>query len=102
VFGWKIVKLEVEPFIDGLPDVVVGAEWICSAEDKGSRADCNGYVDFPKVNPMSFTQYQSLTEEQVMNWLWSCVNKDQIEQLVSKQLQNKINPNPSTPPLPWE
>lgn len=99
---WKITKLETKPLLDGLPEVVVCAEWICSVKENNQSAECNGFVNLPPVNPMQFTPYSDLTEVQVLDWLWnSCINKNQIEQIVTNQLNEKLSPNPEVPPLPW-
>lgn len=98
---WKILKLECKPLLDGLPEVVVGAEWQCLIEDKTDRADLTGAIQFPPPNPMDYTLYQNLTEDQVLKWVWHTVNKEYIENLVQSQFEQKIKPEPETPPLPW-
>jgi hypothetical protein len=100
--SWKIAKLETVN-ADGFTNVVVSADWQCSAEDKGHRADLNGFCRFPSPNPMDFAPYSSLTEEQVLNWIFSCgVNRLHVENMVIEQLNNQIHPTPDTPPLPWD
>ena len=100
--NWKIVSLETKPLIDGLPEVVVAAIWNCRLEQQGKHADRTGIVHFSSPNPMNFTLYSSLTEQQVLNWIWgSNVNKSHIEKLLQDQIDQEINPDPKTPPLPW-
>jgi len=50
----------------------------------------------------SFTAYSSLTQEQVLGWVWANgVSKEATEAAVEAQLQAQINPPVVTPPLPW-
>ena len=98
---WKILKLECKPLLDGLPEVVVGAEWQCVVEQQNRRADLSGSIQFPPPNPMNYTLYGDLKEDQVLAWVWETINKNYIEDLVSSQLEQQIKPDPETPPLPW-
>lgn len=99
---WKIIKLECKPLVDGLQEVVVSANWQCILEKQGHRVDLTGLVQFPPPNPMNYTLYSNLTEQQVLDWIWGdCLNKTYIEGLLEDQLEKQIHPDPETPPLPW-
>lgn len=100
---WKITKLECKPLLDGLPEVVVSANWLCVLEKNGQRTDLTGLVQFPPPKPMNFTLYSNLSEDQVLEWMWSsCLNKEYIESMLENQIEQIVNPNPETPPLPWD
>ena len=50
----------------------------------------------------SFTPYNELTEQQVLDWCFANgVDKTAIEANVSLQIQNQINPPVVVLPLPW-
>lgn len=100
--NWKIVSLETKPLIDGLPEVVVAAIWNCRLAQQGKLAERTGIVYFSAPNPMNFTLYSNLTEQQVLSWVWgSNVSKSHIEKLLQDQIDQELTPNPETPPLPW-
>ena len=53
------------------------------------------------VDPLNFTHYNSLTEEEVIDWVKSQLNVSEIESELSTALANQTNPPITQPPLPW-
>ena len=50
----------------------------------------------------SFIAFNSLTQEEVLNWVWTNgVDKTAAEAAVAQQIENQKNPPITTPPLPW-
>lgn len=94
--NWQITKLEVKPLLDGLSDVVIAASWTVSEADES-------FSGVTLLSPPSgdFTPYGSLTQDQVLGWVWQKVSKEGTEEIVSTRLQEKQSPSTIDPPLPW-
>jgi hypothetical protein len=93
-FNWKIAQLEHRTS-DGF---VTTAHWRCDAVDGEFSAGVYGSVGFGEGFPT--IPYDNLTEEQVLEWVWESVNKEETEANVSKQLDALKNPEKQSG-LPW-
>jgi hypothetical protein len=105
---WTIQWMNVKPQEGQYTDVVVTAGWICNGEQVQDGKTYTGAVystcTFPQpANPDgNFTPYASLTQDQVLGWVWANgVSKTGTEAAVQKQINNLINPPVIQPPLPW-
>ena len=99
---WSIQTLWVRPVEGSLTDVVVTAAWRCNGTDGTYNGSVYATVSFSPPNPDDFTPYLNLTQEQVLQWVWtSGVDKDSAEAAVVQQIENQKNPPIITPPLPW-
>lgn len=99
---WNISQLDCYPQENNKTDVVFCVYWECNGIDgkyKGSvYSTCPVTLD--SENP--FISYANLTQDQVLNWIWSSgVNKNAIETIVAQQIENQKNPPVVSPPLPW-
>jgi hypothetical protein len=103
--NWAIANLERHlPDGDTCPDgAVYTAHWTASLEQDGKSASAYGSVGFGDPNPDSFTPFSSLTEEQVLTWVFETLGVDQvvtIEESLYNQVQQEINPT-SAAGVPW-
>ncbi len=103
--NWAIVNLERHlPDGDTCPDgAVYIAHWTASLEQDGQSASAYGSVGLGEPNPNSFTPFSSLTEEQVLTWVFETLGVDQvvaIEESLYNQVQQEINPT-SAAGVPW-
>ena len=106
---WLIERLLVKPTEGTLTDVVITADWRCNGTETTGSGDteqtysgtCYGSCSFAPPTG-SFTPYEDLTQEQVLNWCYeNGVDKTAIEANVTFQIENQINPPVVTLPLPW-
>ena len=101
---WTVTLLSVIPSADGLSEVVMNVYWLCSATEGTSTYNTNGCTQVPFPNPAAFTPFSSLTEGQVLQWVFETLGPQQvsdIEASADKGLQDLINPPIIYPPLPW-
>ena len=83
------------------PDTVIICHWTCSGTDGTYNASIYSTCSVPSPTG-SFTAYSSLTQEQVLGWVWANgVSKEATEAAVEAQLQAQINPPVVTLTLPW-
>lgn len=101
---WTIEWMKTLPLVGGIPDYVLECGWRCTDEDQGHTGTVYGSCSFsvPETLPGSFTPFSKLTEQQVLDWVWSSsVDRTATESAVRQQLHNLITPPVVQPPLPW-
>ena len=101
-YTWTVTAMDCYPEVDGEADVVFTVHWNLTGTDEeySSSVYSTQAVTVDSAEP--FTPYAQLTQDQVLNWVWtSGVDKDVTEAAVNQQIQNLINPPVVTPPLPW-
>ena len=92
---WKINQLERNTS-DGL---VTTIHWTASAVDGDYSASINNTQQLECGD--SFVDYASLTEETVLGWLWTKVDKEVVEAALAAQIEAKKNPVKASG-LPWK
>jgi hypothetical protein len=107
--SWIIERLLVRKVEGTYSDVVITADWRCNGietigtgdDEKTYSGTCYGSASFAAPTD-SFTPYEDLTEQQVLDWCFSNgVDQAAIEANVAAQIENQINPPIIAPPLPW-
>jgi hypothetical protein len=100
---WKINNLERQTF-DGLVTVV---HWSASAVDTIDEGEQVAVYQASIVNTQalergddSFVNYDTLTEETVLGWLWEKVDKEAVEAALEAQIEAQKAPV-SANGLPW-
>ena len=103
--NWIIERLYVKPSVDGLSNVVINADWRCNGsetvEGKEFYGTCYGSCSFAAPDSSEFTDFDKLTKEQVLGWVWQSVSQEGVEASVANQIETQINPPIITPMLPW-
>lgn len=99
---WKVTNLEALPQHDGKNNVVSVVHWRCFAEQDGMRDDIYNTVGIPYDPQANFTPLESLTEAQVLAWIYAHgVDKAATEAAAVTRLNDKLNPPVIYPTLPW-
>lgn len=89
-FTWKVKKLKCFDNLEDQQDVVKTVYWTCTASEDGVDFDISGSSPL-EYNNESFTPFNSLTEEQVLEWCWnSNMKKASIESAAAHSLRGKI------------
>ena len=91
---WKINNLERQTS-DGLVTVV---HWGASAEDGDFGASIVNTQALERGD--SFVSYDTLTEQTVLGWLWTKVDKETVEAALEAQIEAQKAPV-SANGLPW-
>ena len=97
-FNWSISTLE-RNLADG---GVIVAHWRCTASDGDYSASSYGTAGFtPDASAPDFKPYDSLTEEQVLGWVWNDgVDKDATEAALQSNIDAQITPT-TADGVPW-
>lgn len=98
---WTIDAMDCYPQSQGNSDVVYNAHWRCTGSDDDATSSIYGTCGIPYAGG-SFTPYQNLTQQEVLDWVWeNGVNQQEVEANVTSQVNAILNPTTVTPPLPW-
>lgn len=99
-YTWKVNQLERDP----ATGAVKTAHWDCLGvdEDTGNSVHMYGSNSLPPADPNNpdFIEFDALTEEQVLGWIWQGPTKEERESSIAQQIDMKNNP-PVVPGLPW-
>jgi hypothetical protein len=103
---WSISALDCRVQEDGLSDVVYQCHWRVSKTevdgDKTYSASVYSTCSLPAPDPANFTDYNSLTKDQVLDWIWANgVDRAATEAAVQQQIELQKHPVVVSPPLPW-
>jgi hypothetical protein len=99
---WKIESLECLPLSEGHTNVITNIHWRCIGTEGEYSKDAYGSTKVEYNSKNSFTEFNSLTEEQVLEWVWaSGVDKYEIEGNINHHLAQLANPPLVKPSLPW-
>lgn len=98
---WSVTQMDCYPQVQGKTDVVFTVHWTCAGAQDPYKANVYGTCTVPMPTG-TFTPYASLTQAQVLSWVWdSGVNKAATEAAVQQQINNLITPPVTAPKLPW-
>ena len=96
-FNWTLPTLERELSDGG----VIVAHWRCTASDGDFSASSYGTAGFtPDPTAEGFVPYESLTEADVLGWVWESVDKDATEAALQDKIDADMNPTTGTG-VPW-
>ena len=101
---WKIEALNCKPSFDGKTNVVETIHWRLNGVDGDYATSVYGSQGVTYAEGSPFTDYDSLTEETVVEWLKDALGAEQVanyETSVNGQLEALKNPTVVNPPLPF-
>jgi hypothetical protein len=99
---WSIIALDTIPSLDGLTNVisVIHCEKIAVSED-GFNARWYGTVSVAAPHPASFTPYEEVTEQMVIDWVSESPSTISVDDNLAAQIDGQRTPAIVTLPLPW-
>ena len=94
---WTIATLERELADGG----VTVAHWRCTEVDGDFSASSYGTVGFtPDPTAPDYIAYDSLTEADVLGWVWESVGQDTVEAALTAKIEADKNPTQAAG-VPW-
>ena len=101
-YNWTISALDCKVDDNGLQDVVTTVHWRYRGTDEDDiTAEAYGAQAVGEPNPDAFTPYPNLSKEQVVGWLESEMDMEQLNQNIETQINLIKNPIQVTLPAPW-
>jgi hypothetical protein len=105
VFDWIISAMDCKIHEGEMTDVVQTVHWRYNAtdvvEEKTYFAEMYGATAVGEPTPDNFTDYNSLTKEQVVGWLEETLDVTMMQENLTKQIELQINPIDVTLPPPF-
>jgi hypothetical protein len=93
-FTWRIVQMERQ----ASNDYVTLANWQLTGANGNVIESLHGQTSFSEV--AEFIPYDSLTEEQVLEWIKSQLDIPALEAVLDARIDQQLNP-PTIKGLPW-
>lgn len=102
-YTWKIEAMKKAPSLDGLTDVITNVRFYYTGtdSDSGEKGTFHGAIPIGQPNPDSFVPLADLTEDEVIEWVKSIYDLRHPNEVILKQIQEKITPTNANAPLPW-
>jgi len=104
-FSWKIFKMEVTPYVNGMKNIVKNIQWCYYATIIINDVTYSTYYSDITVlqppNDFTFIPYEELTKDVVSSWLEKNVNMDFVNNFILNNLQNAFSPPVISLPLPF-
>ena len=91
-YTWDVKTMDTAVSEDGLSDVVKIIHWRYTAQEETYFATVYGTIGVDAPNPDQFTPFDSLTEEQVISWVESKLDMNEIKSSLEKQIDNQKAP----------
>jgi hypothetical protein len=102
-YTWKISGMKMAPALDGLTDVITNIQFEYKGTDaeSGYSSSFMGAIPIGQPNPDSFTPLADLTEDEVIEWVKSVYDMTHPNEVILKEIQNKITPKDKEAPMSW-
>lgn len=110
-YNWKILNLITQKNIGDLQNVVVQRAWsvcglyvekISDIEQLSWEHHIGGFETLPLPQQENFVEYDKLTQDQILQWLWNgVIDKNAIEDELKKKIDESKSSTIGNPPLPW-
>jgi hypothetical protein len=112
-YTWEIGPFNLYPVKNELHNIIKEVHWRLTGTDynTGYSSTIIGSEMLEEPDEASFTEFDSLTEEQVKQWILESMAKstgktpeqeeDELLSMIESRIQNKINPPMVLQPAPW-
>ena len=104
-YSWVISKLECYPLHEKRENVVFNIYWRRQLVENKYLVDICGSTPIDINVSTAFTPYNSLTSEQVKDWLENSLGQEKIAEIdasLANDLTALHNPRIVAPSLPWD
>jgi hypothetical protein len=101
LIAWRVTLLECYPEKNGYNNVVCKVHVECSAHSSPYLLTESMICDIQFLEN-SFTEFENLTHEQVLNWVWeSNIDKESVEATLKNKINNQLNNPITVKTTPW-
>lgn len=100
-YKWNVNTMDVAPSSDGLSNVVKVIHWRLNAQNETHYVDTYSTLSLEAPDAANFTEFDALTEEQVIAWVESKLDVVTMKAGLDAQLEQLANPPIVTKSGPW-
>ena len=98
---FKILSIKKRNAVENYTDVISVVTYEVVAIEDGISVNYVGVVGLP-LPSNNFTDFNSLTEDQVIGWVRSVINEQKLDELLQKLIIKQKYPEPEEAELPWK
>ena len=94
-YSWHITQLDAKILQDGKSNVVHTVHYIYKGvkdADKTLYYDIYNFVTLSPPNDDEFIEYDNLTKENVVSWIESIVDVENLQDIIYAEIEQKENP----------
>lgn len=101
-YTWNFPAFDCRVQEEGMDKIVTTVHWTYKGTDENDvTAEIYGAQAVGEPTPDAFTPYPELSEEQVIGWMESVLNVEEMQANLAKQIDLIINPVTITLPPPF-
>lgn len=100
-YTWNVNTMDVAPSADELTDVVKVIHWRLTATNGVHTAETYSTVSLDAPDAENYTAFADLTEAQVISWVESKLNVEEMKTNLENQLAALANPPIVVKQGPW-
>jgi hypothetical protein len=100
-YTWEILSNYTVPLEGGLPNVIKKVNWRFQASEGPYSADIYEVTELDLPDPSDYTVYDNLTDEQVISWVKSKIDYDNLVERVNIRLEDQKFPKLVEKSPPW-
>ncbi len=101
IFEWVFTDCDVILDEGTMKDVVTTVHWRYNATNDGYSAEMYGATAVGQPTPEDFTDYTSITKEQMTSWVEAVLDVASMQESLNKQIELLKNPVTATLPPPF-
>ena len=102
-YNWNIKLMDTIPLFDGYENFITRVYWdYIGIDDNGITSKVEGYTEWNVVNQPNYVLYSGITQEIVIGWLSEYNDTNNLQSIISKKIEDIINPPIVNLPFPWE
>ena len=91
-YTWEFPQFIVNPFSDGLTNVVTAINWVCTGTNGLVTSSSSGTVQLGTPNPAEFIPYADITQEMAYQWVSQCISMPAVESQIAAQINQLSQP----------
>jgi hypothetical protein len=100
-FNWKFPAMECKNDGD-LEKIIIVIHWILEAEKNGFNSNVYGMASLDLPSSKNFIPYEQLTKKQVIAWVGSVLNVQEIKENLEKKIDELKKPKNEILQAPFE
>lgn len=100
-YNWKFPLMECKNE-GSLEKIIVLIPWILEGEKDGFKSNVYGTASLSLPTEENFTPYEELTKEQVITWIESILNVEEIKENLNKKIDELAKPKNEILKPPFE
>ena len=91
-YTWRINAVDCYTSKDGLEKVAYNVHWSYFATNGEHTASMIGVQSIGEPNPDNFVAFEDLTEDDVISWIESAMDVEQMQANLDKQIEDLVAP----------